>query len=865
MKRATTTIRTLLPCYVAILACCAPAFAQVEFPPNDECVDAEVIGGEGVFPFDNIRPAEHLLDTCEFVNDVWYCWTSPCDGLVTIDTCGTTLVDTRFGVYEGCVCPPPPDSLLECEDFKSPGPMWPLCFYQSRVHFLAQQGQSYMIRLGTSPWGGPDITGGTGAFTISCGAPIAPPCQLEDEQCQPPDTFDGVLSARARATSAARFTPVSDGAITDICFWGMYLDEQSDCSPGTSDEFEIRYLRDNDGVPGNPIVGPFSQMDGSLDVVGPARTHRFVAGVAHEYEYTANHVPLYVKAGVCYWIEITNTATDGSCDWLWSVTADDRGQAMRDGSDTDPPDGYDRDDLVTERLAFRTNVALADTSQCPFPPANDDCDSAALITDGSVEFDTLGATTDGPEERLHCYGEEPPCCLFPLGDPHVNGDIWFDYVATCTGVLTVDTGAAFFDTKVAIHEGATCPPADYAVACNDDRAGIDGPRDSRVAVEVTQGQAYKIRVGGFREEAGAGTMHLDCGPRAASDNCEDVAIRTLPHTFWGVNLFATEDCPQIPGTHSWIALRLLEPGTVVLDYEGSPSAFTEASYVLTADCSCGTLIAADGEFLAADGSPGRKWNCLATGTYYYPVLATPGSEGAFQINATTTPCVDPCEASDGDCYADNGTPGCEDVNCCASVCALDDFCCAAAWDGVCARTAAAVCDAFPQSACAEATGDCYVPNDTPGCEDQAVCERVCNCDAYCCIIDWDTHCAGSGYLPEPGCGGASDCDSNGMDDEYELPDHEYDQHWPDCNRNDVLDVCDGQGPGDFTGDGAVDLADYVFFVECFNGPRSRPAPDDHMCIGTCTDVFNTGDDSPWWTVSLADFAVFQNAIGQTTP
>ena len=41
----------------------------------------------------------------------------------------------------------------------------------------------------------------------------------------------------------------------------------------------------------------------------------------------------------------------------------------------------------------------------------------------------------------------------------------------------------------------------------------------------------------------------------------------------------------------------------------------------------------------------------------------------------------------GDCCVDNGTPGCDDLECCLLVCTGDPFCCDVAWDGICAGEA----------------------------------------------------------------------------------------------------------------------------------------------------------------------------------
>ena len=79
------------------------------------------------------------------------------------------------------------------------------------------------------------------------------------------------------------------------------------------------------------------------------------------------------------------------------------------------------------------------------------------------------------------------------------------------------------------------------------------------------------------------------------------------------------------------------------------------------------------------------------------------------------------EPGSGDCQADNGTPGCEDADCCALVCAVDSFCCDSAWDATCAGLAATGCFDGPppandecQSATDLSTGDRIVAFSTLG-------------------------------------------------------------------------------------------------------------------------------------------------------
>jgi hypothetical protein len=54
--------------------------------------------------------------------------------------------------------------------------------------------------------------------------------------------------------------------------------------------------------------------------------------------------------------------------------------------------------------------------------------------------------------------------------------------------------------------------------------------------------------------------------------------------------------------------------------------------------------------------------------------------------------VSQCPGAGGDCCIANGTPGCDDVECCESVCAIDPFCCDISWDSICAGEAQSLCD-----------------------------------------------------------------------------------------------------------------------------------------------------------------------------
>ncbi|MCH8211891.1 MAG: carboxypeptidase regulatory-like domain-containing protein, partial [Planctomycetes bacterium] len=82
---------------------------------------------------------------------------------------------------------------------------------------------------------------------------------------------------------------------------------------------------------------------------------------------------------------------------------------------------------------------------------------------------------------------------------------------------------------------------------------------------------------------------------------------------------------------------------------------------------------------------------------------------------------------EGDCCEANGTPGCNDLDCCQIVCAVDPFCCDFFWDSICAGQAQVLCPKLcfvpppPNDNCADAipidNGD--TPYTTIGATDDA--------------------------------------------------------------------------------------------------------------------------------------------------
>jgi hypothetical protein len=90
----------------------------------------------------------------------------------------------------------------------------------------------------------------------------------------------------------------------------------------------------------------------------------------------------------------------------------------------------------------------------------------------------------------------------------------------------------------------------------------------------------------------------------------------------------------------------------------------------------------------------------------------------------------------GECLVANGTPGCSIGECCNFVCSVEPTCCAVTWDASCATLAQEICGdcGDPQA------GNCFVNNGTPGCTDAECCGAVCALDPFCCLTLWDQLC-----------------------------------------------------------------------------------------------------------------------------
>ncbi len=131
--------------------------------------------------------------------------------------------------------------------------------------------------------------------------------------------------------------------------------------------------------------------------------------------------------------------------------------------------------------------------------------------------------------------------------------------------------------------------------------------------------------------------------------------------------------------------------------------------------------------------------------------------------AFLSPACDGCgDPAAGDCWNAHAVPYCSNRDCCNVVCTVDETCCSSGWDELCVSLAVELCGLCgnPEA------GSCFSAHATGGCNDAECCAKVCAFDNFCCDVEWDFVCKGfAAQMCEP-CPSADldgDCKVTGSD------------------------------------------------------------------------------------------------------
>ena len=139
--------------------------------------------------------------------------------------------------------------------------------------------------------------------------------------------------------------------------------------------------------------------------------------------------------------------------------------------------------LAASAALFSGSAALAQGDECT--------GAIALNTGANGPFSNAGSTTSVPAW---------PCAAG-------GNDVWFFWVATCTGTATVDTCGGGYDSCLEAFSG-TCAGL-TSLACDDDGcAGVQ--LVSRLSFACTSGTTYYVRLGGFGGATGSTNINVAC-------------------------------------------------------------------------------------------------------------------------------------------------------------------------------------------------------------------------------------------------------------------------------------------------------------------------------------------------------------------
>ena len=152
------------------------------------------------------------------------------------------------------------------------------------------------------------------------------------------------------------------------------------------------------------------------------------------------------------------------------------------------------------------NVYYGDGSYCADTDCGaalpgDECSSAIVATLGANAFDTSNMTPSTPEpDEAMCAGT----FLDWMGSP----DAWLMFTADSSSTHTFTTcDGASYDTSMVLYEG----DCNTQVACNGDSSGGSGCQAyySAFNYNVTVGEVYYIRLGGWQGISGTGTLTIE--------------------------------------------------------------------------------------------------------------------------------------------------------------------------------------------------------------------------------------------------------------------------------------------------------------------------------------------------------------------
>jgi len=491
----------------------SPACAS---PSSDFCLGAVPIG-EGSFAFDTTTATPGGPFSCGIdAPDVWFEYTSSCNGQATIQTTFfTSANDTVVHVFDACA-----GTLLACNDDFGGS-------FLSFLQFPTTSGTTYLVRM--SGWAGAT---GTGNFDVSCvnAAPEVCNDAIDNDldglaDCDDSGDCSGDPACLANNDYCIGAVPIGEGSFafdTTLATTGGPFS----CGIQAPDVW-FAYTSTCNGQ-ATIAATSFSSFDDTVCHVYDACAGNLIA-CNDDFTSLLSFLQFPTTSGTTYLVRMSGWAGatgTGSFD----VSCFNAGpEICTDGNDNDLDGLTDCADAVDCGAEVQCNESLncadaidndldglidcADSIDCPtgvapcIPPGNDDCLTATPIACGaSVVGDTVLAN--------------PDVAPFCGTDDGFGGGVWFSYagngdqvtVSTCNPLTN-------YDTKIRVYQGDCTTP--LCVTGLDDSFGCAfSGLFTTVSFLTVPGVDYFILVHGFSSAEGNFDLTVTCitpGPEDCTD------------------------------------------------------------------------------------------------------------------------------------------------------------------------------------------------------------------------------------------------------------------------------------------------------------------------------------------------------------
>jgi len=302
--------------------------------------------------------------------------------------------------------------------------------------------------------------GGADSYNIStyipAGNPIDP-CDLPLADCPEDVDSNGIVAVGDLLSIIGDFGDCGDGTYRPAG------DVDGDCCVSVSDLLAVVGAWGNDCTP----IGACCLPEGGCAVI--SESHCATESGTYAGDNTTCESVNCPEPGACCFIDDCIDALPDNCQ---SLGGDYQGA----GSDCGP-------------------------TSCPVAGAGDECTSPFIANIGENSFETYTATpSDNPPDDSQCGGT-----YLDWGN---SPDIWFRFDAKKSGTVHFTTcDSSSYDTSMALYESY----CDNQVACNGDSDNGSGCQDyfSAIDYNVESGSTYYIRIGGWQEETGSGTLTIE--------------------------------------------------------------------------------------------------------------------------------------------------------------------------------------------------------------------------------------------------------------------------------------------------------------------------------------------------------------------